>query len=502
VVGIDDFEDPAWRDLEFAEKDAADMAEALSDAGDDGFDRVIKLTGPDLTEKEHILAAMRGLHDENISTEDVVLIYFSTHGTLARDDELRLRQYLVARDTDYDNVSDTALDMAQMMDYFSRLKSRRKVLIVASCHSGMGKSELPDDIRFELEHVKSSFFVKPLEMASEASVIIGVCGWGETAREDPELGNDIYTHFFIEGMSHYDRNEDGAVSISEAHDYAQRKTYYFTHGEQRPFARSDILGTDPIILKGQVTSSGKPVLFSYSEEYGGARLWLNGTEKGTLPDGYITERGWNDFSVRAPGGSEIEKGKLYVRSGERVNVDRIMREREIPSLGVSAAYRSYGAPVSEDVSPALGMYGVAYQLRAFPFQDTGVRLEADYGQAGWQEDLPGNVELDINADVLDINAGLVYEGRVGTTRLFGGPMVGGLYMWKRLEAMGEVERKQTATFYPGAVGGLSVSLNESTLLEVTNKAGYVSFNVDDETEGAWSNEFSITIYFDSNLAFK
>jgi cation transport regulator ChaB len=150
----------------------------------------------------------------------------------------------VAYDTEFDNVANTALEFDEVLGLFNRLTSRRKVLILACCHSGMGKSELPEEIKAELSRLKSGFFVKPLETASEASVIIGVSSWGETAQEDPKLKNDIYTHFFLEGMKDYDRNRDGAVSISEAHDFAQRKTYYYTKGKQRPFTRSDILGTD------------------------------------------------------------------------------------------------------------------------------------------------------------------------------------------------------------------------------------------------------------------
>ena len=108
-------------------------------------------------------------------------------------------------DTSYDRVPETAMALSALLDKFNGLTSRRKALILACCHSGMGKSGLPREVEDELATLKSGFFVKPVEFVSEASVIIGVCSWGETAREDEKLENDIYTHFFLKGMAEYDR---------------------------------------------------------------------------------------------------------------------------------------------------------------------------------------------------------------------------------------------------------------------------------------------------------
>ncbi len=62
-------------------------------------------------------------------------------------------------------------------------------------------------------------------------MVFAACDWGETAREDEGLKNDIYTHFLIEGLNgSADRNIDGAVTATEAHDYARRRTYALHRG--------------------------------------------------------------------------------------------------------------------------------------------------------------------------------------------------------------------------------------------------------------------------------
>ncbi len=502
VVGIDDFEDHRWRSLHYAAKDAEDVASALSDPEVGYFDRVIKLVDPWETRKDAVMTALRQLDNENMSTEDLVFVYISTHGTLGRDENGDLKQYLVAYDTRFDAVPQTGIDLGELTRAFNGLTSRRKVLVLASCHSGMGKSELPDDIMSELDHLKSDFFVKPIEYASEAMIVIGVCSWGETAREDPGLQNDVYTHFFLQGMKTYDRNEDGAVSISEAHDFAQRQTYYFTNGQQRPFARSDVLGTDPIILSGKVNGKGKPVIFSYSEGLAGSRLYLNGAEKGPLPDGYALEPGWNRVrAVYEESGRERVSGRIYVREGERLDLDRVVQARSEPPLGVVAGYRSLASSdLQEDVMPNAGFIGAAYKFGAFPFANTALRLEATYGQTQWDANIEGGDAADVTADAFTANAALLFERGWPGAALFAGPMVGGISLHKRVDNGGRENTNDSFTAYPGAMAGANFKLGRDARLEVSDRLSYNYFNVDDEGASTLSNEIAITVFFEPAAA--
>ncbi len=150
------------------------------------------------------------------------------------------------------------------------------MLVLATCHSGTGKSLLPKDVEAELASVKGAFFAAPLEEASRASVVLSASDWGETAREDESLQNDIYTHFLVEALTSGDRNLDGAVTATEAHDWARRKTYAFTQGRQRPSAEILEVGADPIVLSGAIARLGSPELFSYSARLDGFSLKVDG----------------------------------------------------------------------------------------------------------------------------------------------------------------------------------------------------------------------------------
>jgi Caspase domain len=504
VIGINDFIDDRWQSLNFAEKDALDMAWALENEEVGEFDTIIKRAGAEETNRASIMEALAQLNIENTSTEDTVFIYVSTHGTLARDKNGNLQQYLVTHNTEFDNVKETGINVNDLIVFFNRLTSRRKVLILASCHSGMGKSRLPDDIHDELGRLKSQFFVKPIEAASEASVIIGVCSWGETAQEDPKLENDIYTHFFIEGMKKYDRNEDGAISISEAHDYAQRQTYYFTKGQQRPFARSDVLGDDPIILSGFVNRSGKPVVFSYGEQLEGTMLAINGTEKGTLPDGFASTPGWTRvIAYDAETKDERYKSLVYVRAGERIDLDNIISQRGTPPLGLVTGYSMTGSKdMREEVFPEMMMVGMAYKKKSFPFTNTSLRFESSYGRAQWQAELDNGQDADLTADILSLNGSLLYSYMTDQAEYFAGPMVGALALHKYAENSYDEASENASTLNPGMMAGISLPLNPTLHLEIADRLNYNFFNTDTKNAGVLTNQVSLTVYFQPNRKTK
>jgi Caspase domain len=497
VIGINDFDDSNWQSLRFAGKDADNMASALVNPDLGFFDEVIKRVDPSATNRANVMEALAQLNIANTNSEDTVYIYISTHGTLARDSNGQLQQYLVAKDTQFDDVVKTGINVNDLITFFNRMASHRKVLVLASCHSGMGKSKLPDDIKVELGRLKSQFFIKPLEAASEASVIIGVCAWGETAQEDPNLENDIYTHFFIEGMKKYDRNDDGAVSISEAHDYAQRQTYYFTKGEQRPFARSDILGADPIIMSGNVNRSGKPVVFSYGHELEGMMLAIDGTQKGALPDGFASGSGWSKIKAyEQDTGVERHNSLIYIRDGERINLDKVISSRSAPKLGLVSNYSLTGSDnFAEDVFPDMMLMGLSYKLNAFPFTNSSLRLESSYGHSEWEADFDNHQSADIKADALLANAALLYSYNNDQAEYFVGPMVGGIFLSKTTDNSYDEESTNATSFSPGAMAGVLLPLNPSLHLELAGRANYNLFNVDGKNEGVFTNQASMTIFY-------
>ena len=366
VVGINHFDDDKWTTLRYAVKDAHDLAAVLNDTRYGHFDQVIALTDPEETTRGGILATLRKLYRQNTSPDDTILFYISTHGTLARTVDGSLHQYLVARDTRFDRIPETAIDVAELKKDLSGLKSQKKVLVLASCHSGKGKSQLSGEMLKELRGLKAPFFVKPLEDVSEATIVLAASAWGEAAREDASLQNDVYTHFLIEGIKKSDSNGDGAVTVTEAHDYAKQQTYYITKGEQRPSIESVITGEDPIILAGQVERSGKPVLYDYSQNYRDMVVLVDGVKKGTLPLGVAVTPGRHTVALKSGDGLDSVYNETFTaREGQRIPIPLLVNGYA-QGTSLILGYQGFLTPtVDQSVAKPMPMLGLAYSNHSY-----------------------------------------------------------------------------------------------------------------------------------------
>jgi hypothetical protein len=383
LVGINRFSDERWPSLKHAVSDARVLGELLSSKEKGRFDSVKVLADPDGTRLEQVLSALDDLERQNVSSADTVLVYFSTHGTLARGPEAKLARYLVTTDTDQQQIRRTALMVRDLLQRFDRLPSKRKVLVLASCHSGTGKSALPEQINSELKGIKGAFFVQPLEEISQAAMVLTACAWGETAREDDQLGHDIYTHYFIEALAGEDTDGDGAVTASEAHAHALSRTYYYSKGRQRPQMESNILGADPIVLTGRRVYPADPVLFSFLPQLEGMRVKVDGREKGELPARLVLPAGSHHIQVQNGGETAVLDRIVEFRPGDRLAVEALI-ERSQPHWHVSirGGYQRFldGQTRNTLIGPA-PMFGLSATRLRFPLDqlETGMDLHLGGG---------------------------------------------------------------------------------------------------------------------------
>ena len=173
LVGIDQAGDERWRTLRFAAKDARDFADALGPPGPGGFASVRVITDPRDTTREALENEVRGLASLATRPEDTLLVYVSAHGTLDHDAHGDLKRYLVTSDAEFHRVSQTALEVDHLLSLLGQSASRRRVVVLATCHSGGGKSMLSDAMSAELASTKGAA-VPPLELASRASLVFGL----------------------------------------------------------------------------------------------------------------------------------------------------------------------------------------------------------------------------------------------------------------------------------------------------------------------------------------
>lgn len=484
LVGVDRFDDADWKPLRYPRKDARDLAAVLRDPARGAFDQVEVLASEPT--REALRAALARLADLNRDERDTVLLYFSSHGTLARDGRGELRRWLVARDTRFGDVTGTALSMDELRREFDRLRSRRKVLVLAACHSGSGKSLLPPEIQREVEGTKAGMFVRPIEEVSRATVVLAASDWGETAREDESLQNDIYTHFLVEALRDgADRNGDGAVTVSEAHDHARRRTYEYTRGRQRPSAESTEVGADPIVLVGRVQRRGRPEVYSYAPMLEGFTVRVDGQAVAELPGGAALDSGSHRLQVQKGSGPLLIDESVSLTAGERVELGALLtRTRGAWDAGLRFGTMGFlDSRGRSQFLPQVLAAGAALTRRDWPAPNLALRLDflASAGRASYRQ-AGASVPFDYQA----FSAGLSVPYRYGLLGsrlvLYGGPRLSVVSLQRRFQ-LDLVGAHSYLTFTPGLLAGLSFESGR-WVASLEAQADWMAVRVDGQSQGS------------------
>lgn len=102
-----------------------------------------------LDEKATLTETRRKLSDVTAKAgrDDIVLLYISSHGTLRMGKSNSLEPVVVLYDSDKNNLSRSSLPHSELRRWVSDLKARRKAIILATCHSGVGKSKFTDEVQ-------------------------------------------------------------------------------------------------------------------------------------------------------------------------------------------------------------------------------------------------------------------------------------------------------------------------------------------------------------------
>jgi hypothetical protein len=458
LVGISEVRDPEWRPLRYAAKDAEDLGAALRDPRRGRFDQVRVLTRPEETTTQAVLAAVDALAALATRPDDEALLYVSAHGTLARDDRGELRRYLVTQDARLKDPARTALAVDALEAKFDALPSKRRVLVLATCHSGAGKSLLPPDVAEELAGIKGGFFARPVESVSRASIVLSASDFGETAREDSELQNDIYTHFLVEGLAGAaDRNLDGAVVATEAHDYARRRTFEYTQGRQRPSAEILEVGADPVVLSGTLTGGGDAELFSYAARLEGARLTVDGIEKAELPGGAAVPPGRHRVQVEK-GTQLLIAADVEVGRGARLAVDSLA-DRPPPGTGaISLGAGGFGfidRQSREQLLPATAVGAVSLRLDRALGDDFSFFADVMGSGGRAQLQLGATSPVDFGYRAVLAGGALTRAWRLGPVSLFTGPRVAALWLGRSFNLALYQGSQDYLTLAPGWVGAVS-----------------------------------------------
>ncbi len=217
IVGNSEYEDSSLANLVSPGADVRMLAEILKDSEIGGFDEVVELFNESEVQVRRGIAYLFARK----KPDDLLLLYFSTHGIL--DENGRL--FLAARDTQRDLLKATAVSSVYITDEMDNSSSRRQILILDCCHSGAFargvKGVLGSSVGTATAFAGNGFGRVVLTATDSTQY-----AWdGDTAIGRDEANSSVFTRHLIEGLrtGAADEDDDGQISLDELYEYVYQK---------------------------------------------------------------------------------------------------------------------------------------------------------------------------------------------------------------------------------------------------------------------------------------
>jgi len=306
VIGVQRYsEAKGFAPLRFTERDAQAFRDLLVDPQRGGYDesRVKLLTtaaqDPEqLPTRGNILGALRSLvsraQSDREHPPDTVLVYFSGHGV-----HKERESYLIPVDAGRDDLAETAVSLEAVRERLNDCGAKKQIVVVDACRSepvGKGEGER-----------QSVEFAQALERfaRAEGRVVLASCGKDQLSYEDEDRKHSAFTGFLLEGLKGAaDADDDGVISIREAHAYASRELGAWA--EKRGTVQyPEVYGEEmlPLPLAGYPRNA--EVRVDSTPE--GARIWIDGEDTGRETPSTV--------EVEVAGGKQRELGLKVIREG-------------------------------------------------------------------------------------------------------------------------------------------------------------------------------------------
>ena len=311
VVGISHYDNvPPQAQLRFADRDAQAFAAFLRSPAGGGFpsDHVQIL----LNEKASLSALRTALGTwlaRSAEPEDVVYIFFAGHGVTEGEHD----GYLLARDSDPQNLYATALPITELDKIVTqRVRAKHIVLIADACHAGnIGWAS-----RGVSEQVMVGRYLGEIGQSGQGVLRLLASRSDERSYEDPQWGggHGAFTYFLLEGLKgQADMDHDGVVRAAELMDYLASVVPQQTKALQHPQAAGHM---DPAMALAVVTRPGpapaRAAEGATLELHGvaGTEVYLDNRYYGRIrPAGALIvdqlPAGSHDLSFDPPGGETV-----------------------------------------------------------------------------------------------------------------------------------------------------------------------------------------------------
>lgn len=226
IIGIDQYEDPAYPDLGYAVADAKAVAEILVNRYQFA-EKNIELILNEKATKEAIDKALNdwAADPDRVTTEDLLIVFFAGHGVTRKLPSDRLRGYLVpadaSRDTGGRHSWSTLIAMPALDEVSEALPAKHALFILDCCFGGLA--------------VKRSAPPLSAGLTSRARQVITAGAADQEVLDAGGGGHSVFTGALLSALSgDADGDGDGAVTFGELYNHVIMEVYRKTESRQTP----------------------------------------------------------------------------------------------------------------------------------------------------------------------------------------------------------------------------------------------------------------------------
>jgi uncharacterized caspase-like protein len=237
LIGINKYKDPNIRDLSCARKDAIQLGQ-LIETNIAASERQVRLLLDEDATKHNIMRAIgEDLPRKANNPKDVILLYFSGHGSPEMDaSPEEVSRYLIPHNAEFEYIYATGIDMEKdLRIWFERIRHPRLIMMfVDACFSGKigGRTFEGPKLSRIRSKFRSKISLNTLDIG-EGRLMMGACDDNEVAREEAKLGHGIFTYYLLAALRSSQR-QSGTISIHALYDQVSESVRVHTHGEQVP----------------------------------------------------------------------------------------------------------------------------------------------------------------------------------------------------------------------------------------------------------------------------
>jgi hypothetical protein len=232
IVGVSAYADDSI-DLEFADDDARAIRDLLvsPELGPAAFEpENVRLL---LDEEATVASINTGLREflQRATEDDFVLFFFAGHG--APDPNRPQDLYLLAHDTDPENIAGTGLLMRHVREAIAAIRARDVLILTDACHSaGMGA---PASMRSLATNSIHQVFLDKMRHSSGGLAILTASEAAQYSLERTERGHGVFTWHLLQGLrGAADADGDRIVTLGEAMEHVRERVKEETRGVQIP----------------------------------------------------------------------------------------------------------------------------------------------------------------------------------------------------------------------------------------------------------------------------